>query len=211
MKKKTVCPVCGNKKGFLKTLKPYTIKIGKGLYTVHLVNYICPECKCSVDLYSENDRIMQHGVDMALQDCAHKILDKFTAQGMYLSEIERLFYLPRHTLSKWKTNAKKPSAAAVMLLRIIDLCPWLNDAAETGFEKDKVDTIAASYYMDKFNSPNKSIDFYDCPDCYYAVAKVQKKNGCPETVSADQQAVTYNRNSFNQSTVFAPGAAYANT
>ncbi|MCK9171587.1 MAG: hypothetical protein M0P01_14345 [Treponema sp.] len=159
MTKKVLCPQCGKKTVFKEASVLMPIKVGKGSTDINLHYYDCSECGCSLDLDHSNDSIMKKGLDSAMQNCAHTILEEFSAKKNF-SELERLFLLPCHTLSKWKNGSKKPSAAAVMLLRLIDLLPWLEDAAEEKLEPEAVNSIATKYYIERFNNCNRTISYF---------------------------------------------------
>ena len=71
-------------------------------------------------------------------------------------------------------NEKKPSAAAVTLLRIISAFPWMTKAVDSGLESETAKNIARQYYYTEFNTYDKQIIFTTDKQSYYVAAKINK-------------------------------------
>jgi hypothetical protein len=61
------------------------------------------------------------------------ILKKLVVSGYSLTEIEFAFHLPTRTLSRWK-HTKNISASGEALLKVLNVYPWIIDAAKNNFE-----------------------------------------------------------------------------
>lgn len=162
------------------------VNIGYGKTRVSLLNYVCPVCGNEEGDSRKNEKIISGAVSDSLQSCADAILSGFKREKQSFSEIEREFYLPSRTLSKWSKKTTKPSAAAVALLRIIHAFPWIKEAADKGFETSEAQNCARSYYLSEFNDSSKRISFDETADYIFASAVI-KKNREPKNTEGLQQ------------------------
>lgn len=170
----TVCPCCGAIMNA--EYRSYPVSVGLGTSTYKYSVNVCPECSYEEDSDDINSK-MNIAVNDALSDCAHKVLSIFRQNNKNFSDIERNFYLPSRTISKWYNGSKNPSAAAVSLLRIINAFPWIEKAADVGFETEKAQEIARKYYLTQFNTKEYFISYEEtdgyqiCTACFKKEAK----------------------------------------
>lgn len=166
------CPYCKMKMDE----KPisFSARIGYGEKTVNLSNFVCPQCGYEEGDSRNNNKQIANATKEALNNCANKVLVDIKNKKRF-SDIERKFYLPFKTMSKWLNGETIPSAAAVELLRIIHAYPWLENAAEVGFETPEAQEIPRQYYIELFNNDNASCFYFTSENHYYAIFKVNKK------------------------------------
>ncbi|MCK9170442.1 MAG: hypothetical protein M0P01_08510 [Treponema sp.] len=192
--KRIECPLCGTV--MEKKIQSHTVTIGLGEDVVSLESYECPVCHFEQGDNSANDKIMRSGIDAASQKCAAEILQKFKSEKISFSKIERKFLLPYRTISKWYNRETKPSAAAVALLRIINAFPWMEKAAEAGFETAEAATEARIYYYTEFNNNDREINYAENREGYIITANIKKGQEPSEemSVSSDKRPVFIGNN-----------------
>ena len=143
MKSFEECPVCGSK--MQHKFYDSVIYCGSLGVNVKLSGYECCECGWECGDNKENNKIVKKAKEEASVKCAVDIIKNFKDKKENLSEMERIYSLPVRTLSKWMNHEKKPSAAAVSLLRIISAFPWMTKAVEAGLETENTKNIAREY------------------------------------------------------------------
>ena len=168
------CPVCNSE--MKKVTYPYKVKIGNGESESFLNSYECNSCGYDIADKS-NRKIISNTIANAQDECAYNILNEFKKDGKNFSEIERKFFLPSRTLSKWLNKKTKPSAAALALLRIIKAFPWMEKVADLDFDTPEAQKYVRNYYYTEFNDNEKIIlhDSFGTTQIYIALIN-QKGN-----------------------------------
>lgn len=190
----TICPCCGAIMNA--ELRSYPISIGLGTSTYKYSINVCPECTYEEDSDDINSR-MKVAVNDALTDCANKVLSIFKNNRKNFSDIERIFYLPSRTFSKWYNGSKKPSAAAVSLLRIINAFPWIEKAANVGLESETAQEIARNYYLTQFNTEDYFINYEQTSDYHICTAYFKKNTKNSDYLSENEPGYITKKNIKN--------------
>lgn len=131
----SVCPICLSTGTLEKSMIPHTVRKGHFSKEIRIVNYKCSSCEEEGDFFLENDEKIKEVISELDQKIAIESLEKLEEKKIKFSNIERAFSIPARTLSKWKNKNKKPSAAAISLLRLVNLYPWLIEVAENNFDE----------------------------------------------------------------------------
>ncbi|MEL7556141.1 hypothetical protein SDC9_16509 [bioreactor metagenome] len=144
---KRICPVCGI--GALeKILTSITLSDPSGIEkTIEISEYKCPACEAEGDLFGENDRVIQDEYKKMRAEAVASMLEKFHSKKISLSAAERVLELPQRTLSKWKNKSMVPSASAALLIRYVNLFPWLLDVADNKFNPKNAQQIHVAAAM----------------------------------------------------------------
>jgi transposase-like protein len=130
------CPVCGSER-LEHHLSADRLKGDLGKEAEYQkIFYKCPDCGSEGDFFDENSGSIETVLDELKKTYVTDILDNFTKNKVSFSSIERVLNLPQRTLTKWKNNASRPTAAGVALLKFLHLFPWLLDVAEHNFDYD---------------------------------------------------------------------------
>lgn len=151
------CPVCGLG-NVIETDKDQALEdTFGGTEMVTVKDYQCGVCDASGDLFDENESALQHGISSLKAKAVENILKDFTENYKTgFSAIERALELPQRTLTKWKSGASKPSSAALALLKMIDVFPWLLKVADNKYDY----TIARQIHLnDAFQTFIGHMDF----------------------------------------------------
>lgn len=181
-----ICPICGNEME-RKDIQ-MDVNIGYGKTKISLLNYVCPVCGNESGDSDKNEKAIAGAVSSSLQACADVILSDFKKEKQTFSEIERKFYLPSRTLSKWNKKTTRPSAAAVALLRIIHAFPWIKEAADKGFETPEAQNCARKYYLTEFNDSSKKVDFDETSDYIFASSVIKKNKNFQNAKNLQQDS-----------------------
>lgn len=141
------CPVCGCNNALRQASKNRKICYAQEERTANINYYICSNCGAEIDLDYEsgNEKSVKNALEKARGDSVSKSLAKLEID-MPLTTLERAFALPPKTLSKWKNQSKKPSAAAAAFVNLVSLFPWLAYVGLADYnpsEAYRVESVAA--------------------------------------------------------------------
>ena len=165
------CPICNSV--MKEEKKEFPVEIGNLKNSTFIYIHICPECG-----YDENDirnkKIISETINNTMLLYSQNILQSWKNKKRSFSEIERKFLLPNRTLSKWFNQSIKPSAAAIVLLRIINAFPWIEKVAELGFESEEAKQYIRHYYVSEFNDSSKQISYTSTKDKHIYTAIIKK-------------------------------------
>ena len=89
------------------------------------------------------------------------------------TDIERSFYLPPKTLSKWKNESKSPSASAAALVSLLGVFPWLSYVGMANFEPETAYKIAGAAFFAKATESEKIRAFYSSSNNYELLGLVK--------------------------------------
>jgi len=151
-----MCPLCGNEE--IKN-HPTTQILSEpfgGVKEIEVSNYICDVCGFDGDLLKENDNILQETINELKSNAVKSILDEFSEHNYNFASMERALELPQRTLSKWKNQTSKPSAAGIALIKYLYLFPWLIEVAEKKYDYNEAQRI---HIFDAFKKTIDKIDF----------------------------------------------------
>lgn len=174
--KQNICPICGSKNTLREEMIPYRLQYGTVSKTIQINNYVCSSCGEEGDFFSENDNAIKDCMESLKQEYAALLLDEFEKEKIKFTSIERSFALPPRTLSKWKAGAKKPSSAAIALLRLVSVFPWLTDVAECSYEEQRAYEILGNAFLHRFSAGTISGAYKETNDQKYllVVSKPEK-------------------------------------
>ena len=121
----------------------------------------CLSCGATfeLDFEKENEKALKEGLLLIRQNNVSNVLTSLEKEFSFV-EIERCFGLPPRTLSKWKTGAKVPSAAAANLISLIGVFPWLSYIAANNYDLDTSYKIADIAFLKRAESNNRVIFTY---------------------------------------------------
>lgn len=144
------CPVCGAKNGLIKTKQTFVAKYGQEKVPTEIEYYRCRYCneELFLDLEEQSQKAMSEALEKAKKNNVSKILSNLDDTSSFAT-IERSFGLPPRTLSKWKTQAKTPSATAAAFINLLGVFPWLTKVAFCNYDSKKANTIAAYELLSK--------------------------------------------------------------
>lgn len=174
------CPCCGSEMRLNSSSYPISIGYGNVQFTYN-VN-VCDKCGYEIE-DKNNEKLMKEAVNKSLYESSEVILSRFKQNNVSFSDIERNFYLPYRTISKWYNKSKIPSASAIELLRIISAFPWMIKAAELGLESEAAQNYARNYYYNEFSDENHKILYHKRGNTKYYLAIVNNNN--PDTESGN--------------------------
>ena len=168
-----ICPICQNK-NLEKQKIQYTARYANSEVSAPVTVTVCPVCQATFDTEKENNLIKKDLFVKARADSVSQSLSDLEKR-ISLSDIERAFYLPTKTLSKWKNQSKLPSAAGAALVSLVARFPYL---AVIGLKADDAfaEKVLTSALLQKA-STNKDIKIrYNSNSCYNELSIVRNKN-----------------------------------
>jgi uncharacterized Zn finger protein (UPF0148 family) len=159
--KKMDCPICGTKKRLIEKEKKIKIEYAQEKGSVKIKYFECPSCGASFDLSfeKENEKKLKKELSLIRQKNVSKVLSSLEKDFSFV-EMERNFKLPPRTLSKWKTGAKIPSAAAVNLINLVGIFPWLSYVAASDYDLNASYKIADIAFLKRAELNNNIIFTY---------------------------------------------------
>ncbi len=166
------CPCCNEV--MTKKERPFSVTIGNTCESTNIITYECQNCGYSVDDKNNKKKIDQL-ISTTNYANAISILENFKQQGTNFSELERQLNLPLRTFSKWYNKSVKPSASAVILLKILNAFPWMPRAAELDYNSDEAKAYVRKYYYTEFNNFEKQITYEETPTHHIYKAIIEKK------------------------------------
>lgn len=200
--KSKICPVCGTENELIKKEKKVNIKYASENGIAKIKYYKCRSCgeEFDLDFEKENEKCMKNQLSAIRQKSVSKVLC-FLEKDFSFVEFERRFGLPPRTLSKWKTGAKKPSAAAANLVNLIGVFPWLSFVAACDYDLDSSYRIAGLACFRRAQERNNYMFSYSS-DNYDILALARKKKKEPvfeykELLNVTNKIVTEQQYSYN--------------
>lgn len=168
-----MCPICQNKNLKKKNVQ-YTATYVHTEKSSPISVTVCPVCQATFDTEKENDLIKKELFTKARADTVSQNLSNLE-KHIPLSQIERVFYLPTKTLSKWKNQSKLPSAAGAALVSLITRFPWL---ILIGLKSDNefADKVLTSVFLKKASKRKNLKIKYNSNKCYNELTIVRNKN-----------------------------------
>lgn len=152
--KNIICPSCGASdfeiiKDEYNATETYSDEI-----KVKIKQYRCKVCGAEGDFTNENDNVINSALEEAKQNALINIIKYFEEHNFSKSGIERALNLPQKTLSKWKNDRRKASAAGLSLMKIIRTYPWILDVADANFNEIKAKEILVKNTIGKWDINN---------------------------------------------------------
>lgn len=170
------CPICGTKNNLVKKQKKVIVKYVRQKELVKRKYYKCLSCGATFELgfEKENEKALKEGLSIIRQKNVSNVLTSLEKELSFV-EIERCFGLPPRTLSKWKTGAKFPSAAAANLVNLIGVFPWLSYVAACDYDLNSSYKIAAMALLKKAKEQGGYV-FLSSNDYYNVLTLAAKKS-----------------------------------
>lgn len=150
------CPICGENQ-FNKIESNHSLSDPFG-GEIHFVTHEleCLSCGEKGDFFNENESLILNAQQELKSRAAKNIIDEFSNANINFSNIERSLSLPQRTLTKWRNESTKPSAAAVALLKFIKTFPWLLEVSDNQFAKENSQKI---FLKTAFNQLINNLNF----------------------------------------------------
>lgn len=142
------CPICGASNSLKKVIVDCEYKIALGeSFTVKEHQVSCSVCGETGDFFNDkrNIRAFKKAKDEAELNMMAQSIEGLQTKGYNISYMERVFDLPKRTMNHWK-NKRQKSAAAVALVRLLTIFPWLSEVAQANFDKEKAEAIVRTNY-----------------------------------------------------------------
>ena len=168
------CPICGAKSALSKE-----DKITKAIYAGTTTDFtvpimVCSCCGAKFDAGKDTDKLRKQAMVTARNNSVSKTLEDLEKDYSFV-DIERSFYLPPKTLSKWKNQSKTPSAAAAALVSLLGVFPWLSYVGMANFEPVMAYKIAGAAFFAKATESEKIKALYSSSDNYEVLGLVSDK------------------------------------
>ncbi len=143
---KVQCPSCGSESIAIEEREDTAQAVFGPKVAYKEIVYKCNECDFS---FTDEDA-MPNGYIGALEQSRKQsvglILDSLSRTGYSMAAAERALELPARTLSRWKSG-QDLSAAALALLRIINIYPWVIEVADSKYDERYAKVILGKYAM----------------------------------------------------------------
>lgn len=179
-----MCPICGTHSLEL-TEKNKNIKYPyAGEAKIKIKEYYCPNCDIAGDFFYENDDKINNAINTLKSKSVNNIIAYFNENKVSMTAIERILSIPFRTLSRWKNNTSKPSAAAIALFKYLRTFPWLLDVADHDFDDifSKNMHLFSAMQMCSETGTNSSADIYSDSNTLYIQMQFKKST---EQISSD--------------------------
>lgn len=168
------CPICGAKSALSNEIKKSTAVYAGTTAEIEMPVMVCSCCGAKFDVGKESDKLRKQAMVTARNNSVTKTLEELEKTNSFV-DIERSFYLPPKTLSKWKNQSKTPSAAAAALVSLLGVFPWLSYVGMTNFEPVIAYKIAGAAFFAKATESEKIKAFYSFNENYEVLGLVNDK------------------------------------
>lgn len=168
------CPVCGTESSLKEENKLFTAVYAGTRAEVSIPVKVCSCCGAQFDAGKDTDEQRKKAMLAARNNSVSETLERLEKTTSF-TDIERSFYLPPKTLSKWKNQSKTPSAAAAALVNLLGVFPWLSYVGMANFEPETAYKIAGAAFFAKATESEKIKAFYSSSDSYELLGLMKDK------------------------------------
>ena len=166
------CPVCGSEFSLKEETKTFTAVYAGSRATVSIPVKVCSCCGAKFDDGKDADELRKKAMLAARSNSVSETLERLEKTTSF-TDIERSFYLPPKTLSKWKNESKSPSASAAALVSLLGVFPWLSYVGMANFEPETAYKIAGAAFFAKATESEKIRAFYSSSNNYELLGLVK--------------------------------------
>lgn len=168
------CPVCGSEFSLKEEDKQFTAVYAGTRAEVFLPVKVCSCCGAKFDAGKDTDELRKKAMLDARNNSVSETLERLEKTNSF-TDIERSFYLPPKTLSKWKNQSKTPSAAAAALVSLLGVFPWLSYVGMANFDPETAYKIAGAAFFAKATESEKIKAFYSSGGTYELLGLMKDK------------------------------------
>lgn len=126
------CPTCGSEEvASINESRTFPLAFGEKAEVPYVVN-TCQRCQEQGDFDGVNDAIIEPIIRNAEAKLVARTIDELASHGLTMAYCERALGLAPRTMARWKNG--NFSEAALVVLKMIKVCPALLEVARAHYE-----------------------------------------------------------------------------